>query len=137
MKKDNVPQDDENILEGKFGMLQYATDKDGNYVGIPSKGWEPENAALKQAWEVINERVEDARNQVLEGKASPLLFHMEKHLMDIKLLAEHVGFFRWTVKRHFKPTVFAKLSESTLEKYARVFNITQQQLKSVEEENNL
>lgn len=133
MKKDLVPQDDENLFEGKFKVLKYATDKDGKYIGVGSKGWEPENVALKQAWEVINEKVEQAKQQVLSGKVSPLYYHMEKNLMDPKLLASHAGYFTWTVKRHLKPSVFKKLSNKRLENYARVFNITVDELITIKE----
>jgi len=135
MKKDQVPQDDDNLLEGKFKVLKYATDDSGKYIGVGSKGWEPENVALKQAWEVINEKVEQARKQVEEGKASPLLYFMEKNLMDPKLLASHAGYFTWTVKRHLKPAVFKKLSNKRLENYARVFNITIDELLTLKEKN--
>ena len=53
MKKNEVPQDDENLLEGKFGKVNYALDDQGNYIQVTSKGWEPENIALKQAWQEI------------------------------------------------------------------------------------
>ncbi len=135
MKKDQVPQDDENLLEGKFKVLKYAMDDEGKYIGVGSKGWEPENVALKQAWEVINEKVEEARQLVLQGKASPILYFMEKNLMDAKLLASHSGYFTWTVKRHLKPDVFKKLSEKRLENYARVFNISVQELITLKEKN--
>lgn len=133
MKKDLVPQDDDNLLEGKFKVLKYATDSDGKYIGVGSKGWEPENVALKQAWDVINKRVKEAKEQVLSGKASPLFYHMEKNLMDPKLLANHAGYFTWTVKRHLKPAVFKKLSNKRLENYARVFNITVDELITLKE----
>ena len=52
--------------------------------------------------------------------------------MDVGLLAQHAGFFKWTVKRHFKPKVFAKLKPSTLEKYAVALKITVEELKRVD-----
>lgn len=132
MKKNQVPQDDENLFEGKFGKLQYALDEDGNYVGVQSVGWEPENTALQNAWEEINENVEEAKQRIKDGLASPLLYHMEKNLMDAKLLADHAGFFKFTVKRHLKPAVFQKLSDKKLQVYADVFKITIDELKKVE-----
>jgi len=38
----------------------------------------------------------------------------------------------WRVKRHFKPTVFARLSVKTLAKYAEAFNLTIEQVKNIE-----
>lgn len=123
MKKDNVPQDDENIFEGTFKVV-YAVDKDGNYQKVPTKGWEPENTALNQAWEVINEKVEEARQAVDKGKLSPLGFHMEKNIMTPALVAEYMGFSSRKVKKHLEPAAFTKLDEEILKKYADVFRIS-------------
>lgn len=123
MKKDQVPQDDENIYEGTFKVV-YAVDKDGNYQKVSSKGWEPENTALNQAWEVINDKVDDARKSVRDGKLSPLGFHMEKNIMTPSLVAEYMGFSSRKVKKHLDPSAFNKLDEKTLEKYADVFRIS-------------
>jgi hypothetical protein len=54
---------------------------------------------------------------------------MNKHMMDVRVLAQYVGFTRWRVKRHLKPREFNKLDDETLKRYASVFNITIEQLK--------
>ena len=128
MDKEQVPQDDENLLEGKFTVVKYALDKNGKYVKVPSVGWEPENVALKQAWEVINEKVEAARKRVLAGEVSPLAWHIEKNMMDEKLVGDYMGFSKWKVKEHLNPDVFAKLPEDVLKKYAEVFKISLEEL---------
>ena len=80
MNKEQVPQDQENLNEGKLAKLYYATDEKGHYVKVNSIGWEPETVAMQQAWDVVNDEVEDAREKVIKGKASPLLYyHQEKH----------------------------------------------------------
>jgi hypothetical protein len=38
--------------------------------------------------------------------------------------------WKWRVKRHFKPTVFAKLNDKILKKYADAFAISVDQLKN-------
>ncbi len=63
MEKDKVPQDDDNVLEGKLKVVKYAIDDDGSYTKVQTVGWEPENIVLYQAWEVINERVELVRKK--------------------------------------------------------------------------
>jgi len=83
---------------------------------------------MKEAWDQVNDKVEHARNKVLSGELSPLGYYIEKNIMDIWLVANYMGMWRWTVKRHLKPKIFARLKEETLEKYARVFNITKEQL---------
>ncbi|MCG3167339.1 MAG: hypothetical protein POELPBGB_03129 [Bacteroidia bacterium] len=128
MDKDKVPQDDENLLEGKFAVVKYALDKNGKYVKVQSVGWEPENVALKQAWEVINEKVEEARKRVLSGEVSPLAYWIEKNMMDEKLVGEYMGFSKWKVKEHLNPQTFSNLPQDLLKKYAEVFKITVEEL---------
>lgn len=124
MKKNEVPQDDANMLEGKFEVVKYALDENGKYVKVNSVGWEPENVVLSQAWDEIDDKVKEAAEEVKAGKKSPLYFHMEKNLMDIGLLSDYMGIAKWRVKRHMKPKVFEGLKASTHEKYARIFNIS-------------
>ncbi|HAL81577.1 MAG TPA: hypothetical protein DCO83_04535 [Mucilaginibacter sp.] len=130
MKKDEVPQD-----LGSLGKITkevcYATDSSGKYVTQLSSGWDVKTKALDVAWEDIKKRVEHAKEQVLNKSASPLLFFMEYRLMDINILAGYTGFWKWQVKRHLKPTVFNKLPEKKLQKYADAFNIKVEDLKSM------
>jgi hypothetical protein len=60
----------------------------------------------------------------LQGKLSPIAYYMEKNIMDVKLLASYIGLPRWKVRRHLKPTVFAKLDEMVLRRYADLFRIS-------------
>ena len=131
MKKDEVPQDGDNLHEGSFRQLFYAVDDKGAYTPVSSVGWEPENVAMEQAWEEVHDRVEKARQQVLAGQLSPVGYYMEKHLMDLSLLASYVGRFQWQVKRHMRPRVFNKLGNKMLQRYAAAFRITVQELKEV------
>jgi hypothetical protein len=130
MKKDEVPQD-----LGSLGKITkevcYATDSTGKYVTELSTGWEVKTKALDVAWEDIAKRIEAAKEQVLNNHASPLLFFMEYRLMDISILADYTGFWKWQIKRHLKPGVFNKLSNQKLQKYAEAFNITVEDLKSM------
>ena len=124
MKKNDVPQDDENLLEGKFGKVNYALDDQGNYIQVTSKGWEPENIALKQAWQEINSELEDIHNKIKTGALSPIAYFMNKNMMDINILASALNKWQWQVKRHLKPDHFKSLDQAMLAKYAKVFNIT-------------
>lgn len=128
MKAKDVPQDDANMLQGKLREPIYSLDENGNYTTVQSVGWNPKNEVMKEAWDQVNEKVENARNKVLSGEMSPLGYYIEKNIMDIGLVAKYMGIWRWTVKRHLKPNIFARLKEETLEKYAQVFNITKEQL---------
>jgi hypothetical protein len=130
MKKEDVPQDISAL--GKITKeVCYATDSDGKYITALSKGWDVKITALDKAWEDIGHRVEAARQKVLKGEASPLLFFIEQGIMDISLLAAYTGFWQWQIKRHLKPDVFNKLSDKKLQRYAEVFNVSVDDLKNM------
>lgn len=132
MKKNEVPQDKSNLESANFRELCYAVDENGEYITENSSGWEPKTVALNNAIEGINERITDAKERVIAGETSPIEYYMELHKMDIGILASYVGFWQWKVKRHFKPSIFKKLSEKTLNKYAEVFEISVEELKKAE-----
>jgi len=133
MKKEEVPQDKSNLESANFKELCYAVDADGNYTTSKSTGWDPKTIALENAIQEINERVENAKQKVLQGKTSPIEYYMELHKMDLPILASYVEIWAWRVKRHFKPSVFKKLSDKILNKYAAVFEITIEELKQIKE----
>lgn len=132
MKKEEVPQDDANMLEGKFKEPCYAVDEEGKYTTVKSVGWEAKNIVMQQAWDAVHERVEEVRAQVEAGELSPIAYYLEKQLMDLAVLSGYTGFFRWTVKRHMKMKNFDKLSEQKLQRYADAFDISIDILKNKE-----
>jgi hypothetical protein len=123
MKKEEVPQDDANMLEGKTRELQYAVDENGNYVKVKSVGWETKNIILQSAWDEVTENTLNALKEVEQGKKSPIYFFMHKNIMDVKILSEYTGIWVFCIKRHFKPKVFKKLSDKKLEKYIKAFKL--------------
>jgi len=133
MNQQQVPQDKENLNEGKLAKLYYATDEKGHYVKVNSIGWEPETVAMQQAWDVVNDDVKDAVKLVREGKASPLLYHIRKNIMNYSLVASYAGTMGFLVRLHCKPYFFRRLSQKQLEKYAYTFRITVEQLKGIDE----
>lgn len=106
MKKEEVPQDEDNINQGLLTKLYYATDEQGHYGTQNSIGWETETIVTRQAWEVVNEQVEEARQKVLLGEASPVLYFKEKNIMTYDIVAGYVGTFSWVVWLHTKPFFF-------------------------------
>lgn len=132
MKKEEVPQDESNLASANIKDMVYAVDENGEYVTELSTGWAPKTIALDNALNVIEERIEDAKKRVLESKTSPIEYYMEVHKMDLQILASYVGLWKWRVKRHFKPTVFNKLNNKILQKYADVFEISIEQLKNID-----
>lgn len=129
MKAKEVPQD-KSHLESASREVYYAVNDDGEYTTELSTGWDVKTIALDNALEEIERRVQSAKNRVLENKTSPIEYYMELHKMDVSILASYVGLWRWQVKRHFKPSVFKRLSTKKLQKYADVFEISMEELKN-------
>lgn len=131
MKKEEVPQDQSNLSASNMKELCYAVDSEGKYTTELSSGWEPKTIALNKSMEDIQERVDEAKANVVSGKVSPIVYYMELNKMDWVTLAGYMEMWTWRVKRHAKPTVFKKLKQSTLNKYAEVFSISVEDLKNI------
>ena len=130
MKKEDVPQDLSSL--GKITKeVCYATDDTGKYVTELSNGWNIKITALDATWQDIEGRIVAAREKVLNKEASPLLFFMERGLMDIGILAGYTGFWKWQIKRHLKPAVFKNLPDIKLRRYAEVFNVSVDDFKNM------
>lgn len=132
MKAKDVPQDDANMMEGKFREPVYSLDEDGRYTTVRSVGWEAKNAVMQHAWDEVNEKIEAVRAKVLARKLSPIAYYTEKNIMDAGLVAKYMGICRFRVKRHMKTKPFDRLSERMLKKYAAVFNISLEELTNIE-----
>ncbi|PIB34409.1 hypothetical protein BFP72_02725 [Reichenbachiella sp. 5M10] len=129
MKKEDIPQD-EGPLKNVLREVVYAKDEEGKYTSALSQGWDVKKDALDNAWDDVNEKIEEAKQAVLNGEKSPVYYYKEKTLMDMPTITGYTGFWAITVKRHFKPSVFNKLSEAKLAKYAKAFDVTIEELKS-------
>ncbi len=130
MKKQDLPQDESNLKTANMTEVVYVTDENDNYTTANSIGWEAKKLALEESLELINERIEGARKDVVKGISSPIAYFMEKNKMDLGVLSAYVGIWSFFVKRHLKPKVFKKLKIRTLEKYAKAFEITVDELKN-------
>lgn len=129
MKKKDLPQD-KSALENFTREVHYVKNEDNKYDTALSEGWEVKKQALENAWDDFNDKIEAARKAVKEGTKSPLFYFMEKAVMDVNILAAYSGQWKITVKKHFKPRAFQKLSDKKLHKYAAVFDITVDELKN-------
>jgi hypothetical protein len=125
MKKDEIPQDQSGL--DKFTK----EDESGNYITQLSSGWEVKSDALGITWEDINKKVERAKQAVIKGELSPIAYYIELRVMDLPIVSAYTGFWKWTIKRHLKPSIFSKLSNSTLQKYADLFEVSLDQLKTI------
>jgi len=135
MKKEEIPQDD-GALNKLTKEVVYAVDSSGKYSTELSTGWDVKTKALDLAWEDIEKRIEAAHQKVLNNEASPILYFMELRLMDIGIVAAYTGFWKWTIKRHMKPAAFKKLSEQKLQQYADAFNVSVEELKTMNVHDN-
>ncbi len=123
MKKKDLPQD-KGSLENFTREVCYVKDENGKFVKGLSEGWETKQVALDNAWEEIERVVAEAKQDVLDGKVSPVKYFMELRLMDLSVLAGYTGFWSWQIKRHMKPKVFKKLSDKKLKIYADAFEVS-------------
>ncbi|EPH11052.1 hypothetical protein HMPREF9713_02179 [Myroides odoratimimus CCUG 12700] len=130
MKESDVPQDKSSLTENDIKELCYAVNDDGEYVTALSSGWETKTIVQEATLSQIEERVNEARQQVIDGVYSPIVYYMEVNRMDMQTLCAYVSMWKWRVKRHFKPTVFNKLSNTILQRYADAFGITVAELKA-------
>lgn len=131
MKISDVPQD--SGISEDVQVVSYATGEDGRYVKVGSKGWEPINVANGLAWQEIAADVRQAMVKIQKGKLSVLAYYMAASQMDVALLARYTGFFKWRVRRHLQPQVFAGLKPVVKKKYAALFKITLDELQTLPE----
>jgi hypothetical protein len=72
------------------------------------------------------------KKEEIPQDASPILFFMELRVMDIGIVAAYTRFWKWQVKNHMKYTVFEKLSDSKLARYAGLFEVSVEELKTMQ-----
>ncbi len=130
MKVKNVPQDNSSTY-GEMKKAIYASAEDGTIKSIGSSGWVVEEVVTKQAIDELEENRNKAYKKVKSGEKSPLYFHMYEVRMDLAVLSQSTGFFKWSIKRDFKPEVFAKISEKRLLVYCDVLGKTLEEIKTL------
>ncbi|WP_025761994.1 hypothetical protein [Dyadobacter tibetensis] len=129
MKKEDLPQDP-SALGAHTRELCYVKNDSGKYETALSQGWEVKKLALDSAWDEVEERIAAAQQAVKDGVSSPIRYFMELRLMDVSVLSGYTGIFPFFIKRHLKPSVFKKMSDKKLQKYADAFEITLDTLKN-------
>ena len=132
MRIDEVPQDESSTYAGHKKLL-YAQDRSGAYTGVQSSGWDVEANATLDAVALYQALADQARAEVEAGQKSPLYYHMYACRMDLLLLGQLTGFWRWRIRRHFKPSVFAGLKHPVLSRYATAMDKTISELKALPE----
>ena len=74
--------------------------------------------------DAFQEKAEEVKECILRNESSPIEYFMYKRLLEPKFLAQAMDISVWRLKRHFKPNVFKILDQDTLRKYAKIFNVT-------------
>jgi hypothetical protein len=128
MDKDSVPQD-ASPTYGGLRKLLYAVDESGNYTGVQSSGWEAESFSTELAVAELNRQRDDAWRRARAGEASALEYHMYRCRLDLETLARVSGIWRWRVRRHLRPSVFATLPEGVLRRYAEAMGVGVEELR--------
>jgi hypothetical protein len=129
VKQDEVPQDD-SFLDG-HRKAAYAVDEKGNYVVVPSKGYEAEVAATAVALYEVDQAVQHAWEQVKRGEVSPLAYHFAVRQWPLSLAAAELGISRLRLWWHLKPGAFAGLSPAWKKRYCEALALTEAQLVTV------
>ncbi|HEY7885680.1 MAG TPA: hypothetical protein VIC08_12125 [Cellvibrionaceae bacterium] len=133
MRADEVPQDQCSTYAGHKKLL-YAKDASGGYTGVKSSGWEAEATATLDAVAQFETWASEARIEVEAGRKSPLYFHMFDCRMDLPLLCQLTGLWRWRVNRHFQPKHFSHLSDEILSRYATAMDRSISEIKILPED---
>ena len=127
MKRSDVPQDSRPEYGGERRAL-YAVDESGHYATVASAGWRADEIVNQQAVEEYSRLAAEALQRARAGTASTLEFHMHDRRMELETLAEATGLWRWRVRRHLRPDIFATLSPGLRQRYADALGIVPEQL---------
>ncbi|MEI6124540.1 MAG: hypothetical protein WCQ95_13020 [Bacteroidota bacterium] len=125
--------DAENLeVDYNFEITHYNMDENGNYSHGLLANWGGKELTNTQSWEIVKERIRDAKEKVLREEISPIAYYMEKCLTDVSTLSKYIGISKWRLKRHLKPKIFKKMNPKMLQHYADFFYVTIEELKDIE-----
>jgi hypothetical protein len=120
----------DNLIYKNNRELFYSFDPENLYSRKVDYQYEGNQLIIKQSWDVAQERVDEVKKKIEAGELSPLAFYMEKSLMEVPMLAAYSEFPKRKVKKHLTADGFAKLNQRELEIYARVFDISVDELRN-------
>ena len=119
----------EDITDG-LKIVSYAVNKTGEYELRPEFVWQPVSVVNQQAWLEIDKNITQSKKKVAAGRVSCLHYYMTANQMDTGLLAQYTGQPRWKVRLHLVPWIFRRLSADTLKKYAELYRISPDDLRT-------
>jgi hypothetical protein len=125
-----VPQEG-NATLGGHRKAMYARDAEGRLVIAPSAGWQAEEIVTVRAVHELQALAQQALQRAHAGLASPLEYWMYERRMDLPMLAQTSGIWRWRVRRHLRPAPFARLPQRLLQRYAEALGLDLATLRSL------
>lgn len=131
MQIEDIPQDNSKTYHGHRKII-YGI-QNGSYQAATSSGWNTEAYATEQAVDELAQRTLSAREAVVSGQYSPLYYYMYAYRYDEISLSQTTGFWRWQIRRHFRPKVFFRLPEKILKRYAEAFGLPSESLLTLPE----
>lgn len=123
MRERDVPQEGNATLAGHRKAV-YAVGDDGRVHLVASRGWEVEEIVTRQAVQDLERHAREALERARAGLTSPLEVHMYRARMDLALLSQTTGLWRWRIRRHFRPEVFSRLSPALRQRYADALGLS-------------
>ena len=90
---------------------------------VGSIGWGVEKIVNGQANDEVREQIAATLARVRAGEVSLLAYHMARRQMGIGMLAAYSGFWRLRIRWHLRPTVYARLPEKVLQRYAAALQL--------------
>ena len=124
----NEQNDREESVTDGLHTVSYVADAQGEQELISGSVWQPVNIVNRQAWEEIEKHVAASKENIAQGRMSCLYYYMIANQMDIGLLAKYTGQARCLVRLHLVPFIFRQLGRKTLDKYAKVFLVSPEDL---------
>lgn len=118
-------------------VVSYVRNDNGHIQSVLDDGFVESNMVHSEAWNIILTALGQARAEVEAKKRSPLYYHMVSNLFNERMLSQYAGIATWRIKRHLRPDVFAKLSDKLLNKYAWIFKISVDELRTLPEQDKV
>jgi len=128
MRPEDVPSESAPILGG-VTKAAYVLDANNRYVVVPNGGTEAEVTVTEEAVAWFERLASEALARAQRGETSPLEVHMYRQRLDLPTLAQATGLWRWRVRRHLRPAVFARLTPALLQRYAEAMGLTVEALR--------
>ena len=122
-----IPQEENSTLNGQQKVM-YAKNNSGEFSRV-NYGSSAEEFATLTAVNEYKVLELECLEEIKQGVASPIKYFMYKNRMDLPTLSSVVDMFSIRVKRHLKMSVFKKLNNKILQKYADAFFIEIGELK--------